>query len=255
MIKVEKLKRIDIKNLLSNKSPNYSGILTGVATGEIWVDSVETPHIAIVYSPSIEGFSVMGKSNNLNKLKNVSKFLIDRIPDMNFSVESEKVKNELFKLFSERKIGSEMEYFFRYSGDKKEVKTLPKGYSLTFVDRDFLQRDNLEMLKDRIIGSWGSFDNFLNKSIAFAILYNNEIVAVIVGTSRYKNLITIDIETSENHRKKGLASILTGNFINKAVEMDLICQWNCIESNKASRKTAERAGFTLLHEDEFYWFE
>ncbi len=54
-----------------------------------------------------------------------------------------------------------------------------------------------------------SVDNqFFMKSLAFVATLEKSIVAVIIGTARFHNIIPIDIETKEEHRKKGLAYLL-----------------------------------------------
>lgn len=268
MIKTNKIEPSKLKDLLSEDNPSFSGILTGESSGDIWVDNIISPSIAVVYSYSVEGYAIMGNSTDENILKNLYNFLInDLLPqfkdvwDFNFSIESDDVKEKLFEMFSSRKVGSEAEYYFRSNLKIENSTILPDDYRVIPVDKQLLLKletgevTNKEMLTERILGSWKSYDDFLNKSIAYTVIYNNKIVAVIVGTSNYNNIIPIDIETDENHRKKGLASVLTENFINKCNEKNIIAQWNCIESNIASRKTAEKAGFKLLKKDYFHWFE
>ncbi|HKL41920.1 MAG TPA: GNAT family N-acetyltransferase, partial [Clostridia bacterium] len=65
----------------------------------------------------------------------------------------------------------------------------------------------------------------------------------------------IDIETHADHRKKGIAMTLTQYFINECIQRKLIPQWNCVDSNIASRKTAESLGFKLLKKKPYYWFK
>ena len=63
----------------------------------------------------------------------------------------------------------------------------------------------------------------------------------VIGTARYQNVLPIDIETKEEYRQKGLAYLLTQYFVNACVESGLVAQWNCIDSNIASRSTVVKA--------------
>ena len=110
------------------------------------------------------------------------------------------------------------------------------------------------MLEERLLNSWGSYQIFLNKSVAFVALHKKKIQAVVVGTARFQNIIPIDIETAKQHRKKGLASALTYNFVNECIKQNLVPQWNCVDSNDASKKTAENADFTFMKKELYYWF-
>lgn len=78
---------------------------------------------------------------------------------------------------------------------------------------------------------------------------------MIVGTARYNNILAIDIETEEKFRHKGLGYCLTIEFVNECVKRGLIAQWDCMESNLASRNLAKKANFEMLRESEVYWFD
>jgi len=82
--------------------------------------------------------------------------------------------------------------------------------------------------------------------VAFVALHQTRIVAVIVGTARFHNIVPIDIETEEQHRKKGLASALTQCFVNEFVDNHLVAQWDCVDSNIASKKTAQKTEFMIM---------
>ena len=49
MFKVDKLNIKTIGNIIYEDSPSFSGIVAGECKGDIWVDDVEVPSIALVY--------------------------------------------------------------------------------------------------------------------------------------------------------------------------------------------------------------
>lgn len=50
-------------------------------------------------------------------------------------------------------------------------------------------------------------------SAAYCVIFKNKIVAVMVGAACFNNVIDIDIETEEEHRRKGLAYAMAVEFI------------------------------------------
>lgn len=78
----------------------------------------------------------------------------------------------------------------------------------------------------RILGSWESFDLYFERSLVFCIVHSNRIIAVILGTAKFNEIIPIDIETEEVHRNKGLELILTKKFVKECIRKGLTPQWD-----------------------------
>ncbi|MBP7175136.1 MAG: GNAT family N-acetyltransferase [Thermoclostridium sp.] len=254
-------------NLLYSDSPSYSGILAGECKGDVWVHQLENPELAMVYSNSVGGFSILGEPKNHSVYDDFHQFLREvffaelinkGFGGFEFSVESPIAEKYLLNLFSDKRIHQEDEYFFRSSAGGR-LQAMYE-YSIVRVDADFIDRlsasefDHPEMVTDRILQSWETYEQFFKRSLAFAAVSGKSIAAVIAGTARYQNIIPIDIETREEHRRKGLANALTKYFVNACMENGLTAQWNCVDSNIASRKTAIKAGFQFLKKRPFYWF-
>ncbi len=43
--------------------------------------------------------------------------------------------------------------------------------------------------------------------------------------------------------------------MNECVDNQLVAQWDCVDSNDASKKTAQKAGFVFMKKKPYYWFE
>ncbi len=255
-------------NILSEDNPSYSGILAGECKGDIWIDDVKNPELALVYSNAVGGFAILGEPKNNAVYDKFNEFLREvffvelksrGVDGFEFSMASEKAEEYILGLFTDKNINQEDEYFYRKSG-LYNLET-PDKYNIIKVDPHFIEQlkagkyVNAEFLTDRLLGSWESFEQFFTKSLAFVATLDKSIVSVIIGTARYKNVVPIDIETIQEHRKKGLAYILTQYFVNECAIRELVAQWNCIDSNTASRKTAVKAGFDLFKKKPFYWFD
>lgn len=270
MFIVDKLSSTAIDNLVSDDNPSFSGIVAGECKGDIWVDDIDNPNIALVYSSAVGGFSILGEPSNVKVYRKLKTFMINNMfcnlnsKDINyfeFSIESEEAKPHILDLFNDKIIQTEVEYTFRCNEKYKGNTIVPEGYKIIRVDYDFLRRlksgvfENYQFLLERLLESWENCKEFLKKSVGYVAVNNNRIVAVIIGTARFKNIIPIDIEIEDKHRNKGLAIALTQHFLNECINNGFIAQWDCMDSNIASKKTAERSGFHVLKKDMVYWFK
>ncbi|MCQ4923331.1 GNAT family N-acetyltransferase [Tissierella carlieri] len=61
MIKVDGLKIINYKKVTNDWSPSFSGIVSGECKGNLWVDNIENPNIAIAESYAVG----TGRFNNI----------------------------------------------------------------------------------------------------------------------------------------------------------------------------------------------
>ncbi|MBI9011792.1 MAG: GNAT family N-acetyltransferase [Clostridiales bacterium] len=268
MEKISHVALSECRNLLSSDGPSYSSIVIGESKGDVWIDNLSNPTLALVYSPAVGGFSIMGDPDDTSVFENLKEFLTNDlfsmlkrkgINDFEFSVESERTMSSLLNLFSDRVMSQEVEYFYRKSSVGKVTET--DQYYVLKIDTDFITQlqsgcyDNPELLTEKLLGSWETIEKFLSRSVGYVAIHEKSIVALIIGTARFQNVIPIDIETNENHRKNGLALTLTQYFVNECIERGLIAQWNCVESNIGSRKTVEKAGFDFMKKKTYYWFD
>ena len=270
MLKVEKLRSNAINNLTYTDSPSFSGIIAGECGGDIWVDDTENPKIALVYSFAVGSFSILGEPTDLETYGKFKTFMEEKMfPELKskginyfeFSIESEEAKPYILEIFKDRTIQTEDEYKFRRNVRFNESASISDGYEIFRVDTKLLERlesgdfDNHEFLSERLLESWDTYESFINGSVAFVAVIEKRIVAVIIGTARFNNIIPVDIETEDNHRNKGLASTLTYYFVNECIDNGLIVQWDCMDSNIASQRIAKKANFQFLKKDTVYWFK
>lgn len=271
MIKVDNIYSVsNFENITNDNCPSFSGIVAGECKGDLWVDNIDNPKIAIAHSYAVGSFAFLGMINNdyeymylNNFIKNeIFSFLKQKgINYFEFSIESDNLKPYILRMFKDKTIQREREYSFRKLEQLNVNYSLPEGFKMQKVDYDFWKKiingdfKNDAFLTKRLLESWASFDNFISKSIAFCITYSNSIVSVIVGTARFKNIIPIDIETDDRFKHKGFGYCLTIEFVNECINKGLIAQWDCVESNSNSLKLAEKAGFKLLKQNDVYWFD
>lgn len=256
-------------NIINDKSPSISGIITQECKGKLWVDHIETPRIALVESYATGSFAFTGIYDSTLDFLNLSNFLRNELfPQLKkngyhhfeFSIDSEMMRTNLLDMFQDKSIQSEKECSYQINTIPKKALTLPAEYHIRKIDESFWSMllegkyEHEEFLRIRLLESWHSIEDFMKKSIAYCTIYDNRIVAVMVGTACYNNVIAIDIETEEKHRRMGLAYSMAVEFIADCLHNNYVPQWDCIESNPNSHDLAKKLGFEKMNENTVYWF-
>lgn len=266
-------KNIKLKNvtyIVNEKCPSFSGIVNQECKGNLWVNDIDTPTIALAQSYAVGGFAFLGTYISSKDFFSLKTFLETELftlmkkngnHSFEFSIDGETICENILEMFKDRQIQTEKEFSFRFYATPVWNKVIPKEYQIFKVDSEFWKRlsegefENVDFLRNRLLESWGCFEEFHNKSIAYCAVLNNRIVAVIVGTASFNNVITIDIETEEKHRRKGLAYALAVEFIEGCLRKNYIPQWDCVESNPYSYNMAIKLGFDKYNENTVYWFD
>ncbi|MGF7143312.1 hypothetical protein HNQ56_001735 [Anaerotaenia torta] len=61
MIQISRgIKIKDVTNVISEKSPSFSGIVNQGCKGRLWVDNIEEPRLAIAESYAVGSFAFLG---------------------------------------------------------------------------------------------------------------------------------------------------------------------------------------------------
>jgi len=270
MFRVDKLDVSQFGTIVRDENPSFSGIVAGECKGEVWVDDLEHPTLALVHSSSVGGFCILGEPEQQETYTYFNHFLEKElfpwlrargVDYFEFSVAQTHAEKAILALFSDKTLDQEYEHTYQKSTVSTEEAAVNYGeYSIHCVDEAFLARMNADhftnsaMIRNRILGAWGSEETFLSKGLAYAAVHRDEIVAVIMGTAFYNKMLPIDIETAAEHQRQGLAHQLTLHFADACVRRGLLAHWNCMESNTGSSRTALKAGFTFLHKRYVYWF-
>ena len=247
--------------------PSFTSVLSGNSSGEIWVDNLENPCFALVYSIPVGGFSILGKFNNQEGYLLFKSFVEGELfrelkandtSTFEFSVDLISIEEDILKLFDRYDINIEKELTYMREPILKE-KTIDKAPNFDFweVNQKCIANDfeNKDFMFNRILEAWGSVEDYLKHGTGFIAVMNNKIISIILGTAYYDKKLAIDIETLEEYQNKGIATKLTELLINKCKNKNITAFWNCMKSNLASEKTAVRAGFNYIGERNFFYFD
>lgn len=246
--------------------PSFTSVLAGNSAGEIWVDNLENPSFALVYSEPVGGFSILGKFNNQEGYLRFKSFAEGELfkelkandtTTFEFSVDLISIEEDILKLFDQYDINVEQELtYMREPIQKVEIINKAPNYDFLEVNEKCISNDfaNRDFMYNRILEAWGSIEEYLKHGTGFIAVENNKIISIILGTAYYDKKLAIDIETLEEYQKKGIATKLTELLINNCKNKNVTAYWNCMKSNIASEKTAARAGFNFICERNFFYF-
>lgn len=261
------------QELLVNEStsPSFAGILDGTCMGKLWVDQLEHPSLALVYSYCVGGYHLFGKCISQEEYDALIHFLKTElfvedekngIEDFEFASNEEAAR--LLETFKDKGIekGEELTYVKNKESALVESSKSTEDYVFYQVDEALLAEiksgaySHSEALLEGMLHSWHSEQDFLEKGMAYIAIEKGkrEMAAYILGSARYKDKMAIDIATVDIHRRKGLAKHLVYLFVKECKKKGIIPWWNCVIENQGSIKLAEGAGFSYMGKHDFYWF-
>ena len=139
--------------------------------------------------------------------------------------------------------------------DRKKLEaiaaTLPEGYELRRFDGDLYDACLENNLFEDNVGSFASKEEFLKLGRGFAVLKDGKIVSAASSYTVYREGIEIEIDTAEEHRRKGLASACGAALILSCLDDGLYPSWDA--ANLWSVHLAEKLGYVFSHEYVTYW--
>jgi GNAT superfamily N-acetyltransferase len=262
------------KSIVKNYSDmSFACIVAGNNPGRIWVDDLENPASALVWSDGLECFQFMGSHTNRAFIDGFRPFFDTSVLDFlkgknlntfEYAADTEEWYPVIRRMFSDYEIKEDWQYVYRSDKNtlKEEEFVLSDSYHLHRVDRSLfkgldidLKITNQEFLINYIGQFWGSVNNYLELGNGFMIANDDKIVSFALSSGLYENTVTVGVETLLEHRRKGLAGIVVKALLKELYAMNYTVWWDCMESNIASQKTVESAGLKIDHKYKVCWFE
>jgi L-amino acid N-acyltransferase YncA len=243
-----------------------TALLEGSSPGEIYVDDSSDPKS--VFAWTMHRFFLAGEDNNHEFNEEVKTFFSERIyPEwrekglegftLYFASESwgDVIKDVILR--DKHPVGDTRQYyeFKDLNHDWREM--LPEGFSLLPVDKDLLANEhlkNLEDLVEEMKSERPSAEAFLENSFGFCIVPGSELAAWCLSEYNSAKRCEVGIETQEEYRRRGLATITTSALV-EAAQMKGITQigWHCYAGNQASIATALKVGFEKVLDYPSVW--
>ncbi|BFH70393.1 GNAT family N-acetyltransferase [Paenibacillus dendritiformis] len=250
----------------------FAGVVAGNNPGHVWADNAINPSTAIVWSSGLEGFNFMGSANNTFFNQSIASFIDHdiipflrdkKIDSFEFSVDTDDWYPAIYQFIGNRKIDESFQYVYKSNLNNHESLCLNHvvPYQAVEIDQAFAlelmngEMKNADFLLTYIGQYWGTLDNFLEKGYGYAALTaNKEVASLAISSAMYGSTHAIGVETLEDYQRQGLSSSLVKLLLHKFNEKQIIAWWDCMESNIASQKTAEKAGLCKTHRYKINWF-
>ena len=101
-----------------------------------------------------------------------------------------------------------------------------------------------EYLASEVLSYWGTMERFSEEGTGYCALDGENLVSWCYVQAYGHGSQTLDIWTAPTHRRQGLGTLVAAAVIEASLSDGYAPFWICDKANVASRKLAERLGFT-----------
>ena len=129
---------------------------------------------------------------------------------------------------------------------KKLVEKITEGYEIKAIDEELYDKCLTDPATVDFVSSFGSKERFLEIGRGMVILKSGRIVAGASSYTRYNEGIEIEVDTVEEERRQGLATIASAALILRCLDEGLYPSWDA--QNLNSVHLAEKLGYEFDHE-------
>ena len=123
---------------------------------------------------------------------------------------------------------------------------LPEGYELKDIDETIYDLCLTDPVTRDFVSSFESKEKYLEIGRGVAVMKAGRIVAGASSYTRYNEGIEIEVDTVEEERRKGLATIVSAALILRCLDEGLYPSWDA--QNMNSVHLAEKLGYKFDHE-------
>ena len=128
----------------------------------------------------------------------------------------------------------------------KLVEKITDGYEIKPIDEELYDKCLTDPATVDFVSSFGSKERFLEVGRGMVILRSGRIVAGASSYTRYNEGIEIEVDTVEEERRQGLATIASAALILRCLDEGLYPSWDA--QNLNSVHLAEKLGYEFDHE-------
>jgi len=129
---------------------------------------------------------------------------------------------------------------------------LPEGFSLSELDKTFLQRDfaGKGELLEEMCSERDSVKAFLKDSFGIVAMYGDALAGWCLSEYNHDRTCEVGIATMPQFRRLGLATQMTYAFLQLGANKGYATvRWHCDKRNVPSKRTAVSTGFTQIQEE------
>jgi hypothetical protein len=224
---------------------NYlpDAILEGTM-GRALADDVDNPHVAVLEAPNLKLNILGGDAGHPS-----AREYIEQLPRMAALLFSSAGWEELVQSVHAGKMIARPRYAFTSEKlDIEQIRTLgsqiPDGYRLAQMDLTLARRlggEKGEFAEDHM-ANFGSPEDFIARGFGFCLLRGDEFASVATTFAICHRGIEIQINTREEHQRKGLAAVVAAQLIVHSLQNNLDPNWDA--ANETSAGLARKLGYT-----------
>ncbi len=126
------------------------------------------------------------------------------------------------------------------------IDELPEGYELKDIDERIYDMCLASPVTRDFVSSFESKEKYLDIGKGVVVMKSERIVAGASSYTRYNEGIEIEVDTVEEERRKGLATIASAALILRCLDEGLYPSWDA--QNMNSVHLAEKLGYEFDHE-------
>lgn len=246
MIKLEKeyFNRIEELASVFTDTVCYT-VMQGIG-GSAWVDSVENPSaVAFVYGDLCflagSTINIAGDKELLQMLKDCRKTWLIFVPEteewLRFFEASSMFQESTRYRMKKRTKPFDRELLEGY------VQLLPKDFHIERIEKEWYKKLGKEEWSCDLCRQIPTVEEYMEHGLGFLIVKDNCAVAGVSSYSYYDRGIEIEIDTKEEYRKRGFATVLGAKIILECMDRGMYPNWDA--ANLISVKTAEKLGYEL----------
>ncbi|MEH7379520.1 GNAT family N-acetyltransferase [Bacillus sp. JJ1533] len=255
-----------IKPLLAGleSHPVINGVIDGNNLGEVYADSRSNPETAFIWAKN-EMFYLCGKVDhhefNLGLEEFISSVIrVEALPEedtlnleiypnheWNGSIESIFTRVTLHK-------GERVPFVFHKEWfNPDDMKKIPEGYEVRLIDKELIEWDESQIVKNEIIKFW-DLHSFFQNGFGYAVVHGPAVVGTCLSVFVSKNEYEIGINKYDSsHRGKGLATAMARAFIKDCLSRGGNPHWTTESFRKDSIVIAKKVGFEQLENYNVYY--
>ena len=208
--------------------------------GHVWVNSKNSPTVArlqLVMINALAGDSTSAEAEELVRMIEPMQLVFG--PDEGWT-------RIIKELWGERLGFQPRALLSPKSLDLEHLRNLrdqiPSGYSLERMDLETIRGVDKKRAM-HIPTFFGSSKEFYDKGLAYCIKYEGKVVSMASTYTPFTDEFEIQVDTSNSeHRRKGLAAVVSAALMIHALENDLTPHWDA--ANEASIHLALKLGYT-----------
>jgi len=144
-------------------------------------------------------------------------------------------------------------YFTDHTPQHRDLLPIPLPTGYTIVSRD---AERLKQSPDYVMtmDSFGTIENIMQHTLGFVILHDGIVVCEAATGAPTHGLIEMGVNTSEAHRRRGLAAIACAHLIEVCTAKGYSTWWDCAKQNIPSINLARKLGYRNKREYRYVWW-